>query len=236
MGGNLHEGGWDSAWTEKLATTPSNLSCDLHSTWTKAPGANEGRSINCATWLEAYAFCIWDGGFLPSETEWNFAASGGAEQRLYPWSKPAGDPTIDCTFANYGGTDAAAPRCVDNVVDPGGYPKADGKWGHADLAGNVFEWTLDGYAEYVNPCSDCVNLLPPRVLSCAAVRSISYPAPPRPAFAPPTRRPFALRASDCVARELREDRLERRLSDDSNRDADATCSRESESSSLAKRR
>jgi len=35
----------------------------------------------------------------------------------------------------------------------------DGKWGHADLAGNVAEWTLDWYAAtYPTPCDGCANL------------------------------------------------------------------------------
>lgn len=34
----------------------------------------------------------------------------------------------------------------------------DGKWGHADLAGNVFEGTLDWYAAYPLPCMDCAAL------------------------------------------------------------------------------
>jgi len=34
-------------------------------------------------------------------------------------------------------------------------PKGDGRWGHADLTGNVSEWVLDSQATYVVPCTDC---------------------------------------------------------------------------------
>jgi formylglycine-generating enzyme required for sulfatase activity len=30
-----------------------------------------------------------------------------------------------------------------------------GKWGHADLAGNVLEWTLDWFVAFAVPCVDC---------------------------------------------------------------------------------
>jgi len=39
--------------------------------------------INCITWYEAMAFCIWDGGYLPTEAEWD-ALRGGARTNGYP--------------------------------------------------------------------------------------------------------------------------------------------------------
>ena len=113
--------------------------------------ANDRLPMNCLNWYVAFAFCIWDGGRLPTEAEWNFAASGGAEQRVYPWTKP-GDPVQrDLTYAGYN----EAQR-----VDVGSYRIGDGRWGHADLIGNVEEWTRDAYdSPYpTTSCLDCVNL------------------------------------------------------------------------------
>src|SRR5580704_6839465 len=58
----------------------------LEETWTETAGSSENLPITEAHWYAAYAFCIWDGGFLPSEAEWNYAAAGGSDQRAYPWS------------------------------------------------------------------------------------------------------------------------------------------------------
>jgi formylglycine-generating enzyme len=151
------EPGWDSGWNSSLATTAAkwnnDLACNAQlKTWTDKVGGNEGHPIVCETWFEAAAFCIWDGGFLPSEAEWNYAAAGGAEQRVYPWSTPAKSTAIDCSYANY-------EMCSDATVVPvGQLPKGDSKWGHADLAGNAWEWTLDWKQDYTTPCIDCATV------------------------------------------------------------------------------
>lgn len=114
-------------------------------TWTATAGANEMKPINCITWTEADAFCRWDGGRLPTEAEWNYAASGGSEQREYPWGS-----TLDETHASY-----------NSITAVGSKPAGDGRWGQSDLAGNVSEWVLDWYADpYTNPCVDCTNTTP----------------------------------------------------------------------------
>jgi sulfatase modifying factor 1 len=166
LNGMTSQGGWDRAWNGSLTANTSTLvagaKCGQNQSWTDTPGANEALPMNCITWFEAFAFCVWDGGFLPTEAEWNYAAAGGSEQRAYPWSNPASSLTIDCSYANYGtgGTAYCVNPPYGAVNRVGGEsPKGDGKYGQADLAGNIWEWTLDWYqSQYGNPCNDCADL------------------------------------------------------------------------------
>jgi formylglycine-generating enzyme len=157
--GTIAGSGWSETWNERLVADRNALVAAVKcssATWTDTPGDNESKPINCVTWYEAMAFCIWDGGYLPTETEWHYAASGGSEQRAYPWSSPAGSTSIDCTHANHNPVPACAAAGAARVGSTS--PDGDGRWGHADLAGNVWEWTLDWLATYATPCNDCANL------------------------------------------------------------------------------
>ena len=167
-----HEPGWDPGDTDKLPTTLADwmarLNCEpSFETWTDAPGARETLPLNCVDWYEAYAFCIWDGGFLPSEAEWEYAAAGGDELRAYPWG--ATDPYLDpqtssqylISDCNYPIGSTACSGAV-NIAPVGTATLGAGRWGQLDLAGELGEWTLDWYAPYVEssvePCIDCVYL------------------------------------------------------------------------------
>jgi formylglycine-generating enzyme len=113
----------------------------------------ENLPANRVSWLMAFAFCAWDGGRLPTEAEWNYAAAGGAEQRLYPWGNAQPNPmlgAIECS--------ASMLPCLQPV---GSHPAGDARWGQSDLAGNVREWTQDyRSASLPLPCVDCAQLDP----------------------------------------------------------------------------
>ena len=109
------------------------------------------------SWWDAYAFCIWDGGFLPSEAEWEYAAAGGSQQLEYPWG--AMPPVSSNQYAIYGCNYPSAATCtgVANIAPVGTATLGAGLWGQFDLAGNVWEWNLDWYATYV-PSTDSAYL------------------------------------------------------------------------------
>jgi formylglycine-generating enzyme len=168
---NILFSGWDSSWSSRLvvdqATLTEALNCDpAFQTWTDSPGANESRPMNCVTWYEAMAFCSWDGGYLPTDAEWNFASSGGSQYRVYPWSVPPNNETANNSYSNYYDLvledcvgDGVAGCSLNDIARVGSRPLGDGRWGHSDLNGNMREWVLDWYVHpYPTPCNNCAQL------------------------------------------------------------------------------
>ncbi len=109
-----------------------------YDTWT---GGEERRPKNAINWYTAVAFCHYEGGRLPTDAEWKYAATGGDEGRPYPWG--AEPPSPD--FAVYNCTGDGDKSCsIADILPVGSRPKGKGRWGHMDLAGSMFEWTMDG--------------------------------------------------------------------------------------------
>lgn len=151
---NPDDRGWQDAWNEHLPAGQAELraqletSCDESRAWTAEVGANEDKPINCVNWFLAQAFCVWDGGRLPTSAEWELAASG-AESRVYPWSQPPNATQIDASHAVYA-TELVSPEPVGQLA------AGRGRFGHYDLAGNVAEWVFDAWGCYAaKACIDC---------------------------------------------------------------------------------
>ncbi|WP_437755891.1 formylglycine-generating enzyme family protein [Sorangium sp. So ce1389] len=161
--------GWDPAWDGELPADRAGLIASLDcseefamETWTDSAGANETRPINCLSWFMAFAFCAWDGGRLPTEAEWSYASAGGDEQRVYPWSEPPDDTTLNVQRASYACLADGVSGCRFADILPVGWtsPLGDGKWHQADMGGNVWEWVLDWSDAYPEPCDNCAQLTP----------------------------------------------------------------------------
>jgi sulfatase modifying factor 1 len=155
------ESGWQSAWNAELPADRTEFEDWIggsgSETWTPSPGAREGYPISRVGWYEAFAFCIWDGGRLPTEAEWEYTAAGGIENRLYPWGASMPDTTLvvfDCL-----GDEVSGCEYATDILAVGAKPPGDGRWGHSDMAGNMYEWVLDSYdaAFYTTTQSGCLN-------------------------------------------------------------------------------
>jgi formylglycine-generating enzyme required for sulfatase activity len=161
-----YETGWVTSDNSNIAPTNAKLACNTspgYATWTPVAGSQEDLPINCVNWYEAYAFCIWDGGFLPSEAEWEYAAAGGNQQREYPWGTT--DPGQANQYVVSGcGYPGGSQGCtgVANIAPVGTATLGAGLWGQLDLAGELLEWNLDWLVStYVDPCTDCAYLTAP---------------------------------------------------------------------------
>ena len=97
-------------------------------------------------WYEADAFCQWAGRRLPTEAEWELAASAepttdGREimthKRQFPWGDEAPTPDrANLDWRNMGSLDVRA------------LPAGDSAFGCRQMIGNVWEWTASDFKPY----------------------------------------------------------------------------------------
>ncbi|MGE0326956.1 MAG: formylglycine-generating enzyme family protein [Polyangiaceae bacterium] len=126
---------WRADW-DLSGLRPDTLACP-DGPWTDEPGVNEDKPISCIDYPSAFAFCVWDGGRLPTEAEWEYAAAGGDEERLYPWG-----------FEYQACDQSSDEDCGDQLAAVGSYPRGAARWGQMDLGGSLKELLLDTYAPY----------------------------------------------------------------------------------------
>lgn len=132
------------ACVEDGACTPGKvhgMENQLESTWGCNTATDHPNSpANCVDRAQASAYCTWAKKRLPTEAEWEFAAKG-TDGREYPWGSTA--PT-SCTQA------ILREACPDKkgVQEVATTPDGKSPFGAFDMAGNVWEWVADGFADY----------------------------------------------------------------------------------------
>jgi iron(II)-dependent oxidoreductase len=108
---------------------------------------NANHPVNCVDFNQAKTFCEWQGKRLPTEAEWEKAARG-TDGRIFPW----GNELADCTKAVMNDQPfvegVMGPGCGSGTTQPvGSKPAGASPYGVLDMAGNLWNWTNDWYAD-----------------------------------------------------------------------------------------
>ncbi|MGB3265667.1 MAG: ergothioneine biosynthesis protein EgtB [Microcoleus sp.] len=107
--------------------------------WSENPAFNN-HPVCGVSWYEAEAYCNFTGKRLPSEAEWEKAASWDAANqtnRTYPW----GEAPPNASLCNHGNN-------LANTSPVDAFPKGASAIGCCDMLGNVWEWTASTFDAY----------------------------------------------------------------------------------------
>lgn len=111
-------------------------------------GTNDSMPLSCVNWAASRETCQLLGGDLPSEAQWEHAASGRGQSRRFPW----GDELATCCVASLN----RGLQCPGGGPEPVGSHPPEGcnglgdlsRDGVVDMGGSVAELQLDTFRPY----------------------------------------------------------------------------------------